>query len=131
MKVCPLTTRWSAFELQGTSTGILATNSPEVDPELGRLIHITTHALADEEPYYHEDPNHENHEKTLVGGLNDMSGPWNWNTEAFKVHKIWTTGSPLPSTMWFKIKEAEKNTWYRYSLCVGKGNVQDFNFEHF
>ena len=90
-------------------------------------MHITTHPLADEDPYYHEDPNHENHEKTLVGGLNDMSGPWNWNTEAFKVHKIWFTGSPLASSMWFKIKEAEKNTWYRYSLCIGKGNVQDYN----
>ena len=114
-KVCPLTTRWCSFELAPNS----GTKPDEVDPDLGRLLNIKTFPLADQEPEMDEIVGH----KTLVGGLNDLTGPWSWNTEAFKVHKLWFTGSQMARSMWFKIKEAEQNTWYRYSLCVGKGNV--------
>ena len=102
IKVCPLTTPVGSMTIR--------VKNHVIDPVKGLPFYITT--LGD-----HLD---EGKAMRLLSSDDSFSGEIHNNIEAYKTHIMHYAGE-TPSFLVFEISDAEHMTWYRMSICIGKG----------
>ena len=110
-KLCPITTPTASLAL-----GIDFGSQGEPHATDGRPFYIESLPLVEQSPTVDEmSP------MRLYSNRVDMKGHVFNTVEAFKVHKMWYEKDRIPDKFTFILQDADFNTWYRFSLCIGKG----------
>ena len=76
------------------------------------------------------------HIKSATGDFNEtvthtasrtMSSSFHWvNVEAYHPYTIRFSGT-MPDLINLQMREAEKDSWYRFSVCVGQNQIQSID----
>ena len=118
LKVCPLTTATASMALRAEFDG---SGQGDIHPTLGRQFYIKTFPLSDEEPIMDElTP------VRLMSNSDNLKGHYYHTVEAYKVHKMWWENSRPQTSLHYHVQEADRNSWFRFSLCIGKGTAISF-----
>ena len=62
----------------------------------------------------------------LMSNSDSLKGHYYHTVEAYKVHKMWWENSRPQTSLHYHVQEADPNSWFRFSLCIGKGTAISF-----